>query len=723
MMDDLHKDLRESLLRWLPLPTAFVFFYISLLITRLFGFQPLATYGIIALVVFVCLFTQWLKERNLHLASYVFVIGLTLASWVLIQLFFSPLSVVTLPAVILLSLAILGFRSMVIIVVISSLVILGSALQRGQLNNMVLGPMSIVWLTAVAAWLFQRNLNTALEWAWSSFQHAQKLLEEVREHRGELARTIKALDNAYLRLERFSRQLAEAREAAEEARRAKQQFVANVSHELRTPLNIIIGFSEMLTQSPETYDIKSIPHRFMGDINRIYRSAQHLKSLIDDVLDLSRIDAGRMPLIAEPASLSTLMIEAMDMMESLAAQKGLTLTIQVPDSLPPVFLDRLRIRQVLLNLLSNAIRFTERGKIAISVQLEAEKIQVTVADTGQGIAPKDLDKVFEEFQQLDGSLERRYGGTGLGLALSRRFVELHGGHMWVESELDKGSRFHFTLPLPLANPSLTLRSSSAPSISKTPVGPTILVNTDEPMVVSLLKRHLQGYQVIGVSEENLSEATETYLPNAVITSSMGQTFGTKTRPPHVPFISCPLPDPRYLSRELGVDHYLVKPVNLEQMLKLLENYGDTVRRVLIVDDDVQFVELMARIVHAAPHPYVVDIACGGEEGIAQMRKSPPDLVLLDLMMRGIDGLAMLKLIRNDNRLRNVHVVIVTARDLPDDDIFSLPHNRILMEGPEGLTLTEALNCLQSILNALPVPKPVFSPHPGLEANPPDQSVF
>lgn len=719
MLDDLREETLEGLLKWLPLPTAGVLFYVFLLVNRLFGLQSLVIFSITIWAVCACLLAQWMKARHLRLAAVSYVAGVTTATFALIWVSFSSLSMAVLPAIILLSLAILGIRAMATTTVLSSLVIPASAWQHGQLNNAILGPLAVVWLTALIAWLSQRGLITAVEWAWNSYNQARASTEDARHHRGELARTLKALDDAYRRLERFSVQLAQAREAAEEARRTKQAFVANVSHELRTPLNIIIGFSEMLALSPEAYGVKSIPRQFMGDINRIYRSARHLKGLIDDVLDLSQVDARRMPLLTEQAALPEVVTEATDMMESLAAQKGLRLVVDIPESLPSVFLDRVRIRQVLLNLLSNAIHFTETGQITVSVQLRGRECQATVSDTGPGIAPQDLGRVFEEFHQLDASLNRRHGGTGLGLTLSRRFVELHGGHMWVESELGKGSCFHFTLPLDPAVADLGKALKPLPSISSTvraQVGQTVLVTTEEPMVVNLLKRHLRGYQVIGVPDEDLQEAMETYLPHAVITSETTRASKANERFSRTPVISCPLPDPHHLSQALGVDKYLVKPVTRERLLSLLTGYGAKVQHILIVDDDAQFAELIARIVQGAPSPYAVDIACGGKEGVAQMQKSRPDLVLLDLMMQDLGGLEVLHLMRADEELRDVPVVIVTARDLPGEEIRLLPHNHISVQGPEELTVTEVLDCVQAILDALPPPRPSSSPPPGPGAN-------
>jgi signal transduction histidine kinase/CheY-like chemotaxis protein len=712
-------DLRQELLDWLLLPTAIASIYALVLTNILLNVRPLSNIGVSVLVVCACLLARRIKSRRPRLAAYVYVSGLAMAILVLTWLLFMPITLVLLPAVILLSIAILGVRHTMAVAVLASLIILASAQHHHQSSAAAVGPIAAVWVTAVGAWLSHRNLITATEWAWNSLRQARTSTEEARRHRAELARTLKALDEAYYRLERFSVQLAEARDAAEEARRIKQQFVANVSHELRTPLNIIIGFSETIALSPEAYGVKAVPRQFMGDVNRIYRSAQHLKSLIDDVLDLSQIDARHMPLITEQTSLSQVIAEATDMIGSLATQKGLSLTLDVPNTLPSIFMDRLRIRQVLLNLLSNAVRFTDVGGITVSAQMEDKEILVMVADTGPGIAPEDLDKVFEEFHQVDASLSRRYGGTGLGLALSRRFVELHGGRMGVESELGRGSRFYFSLPLtPTASGAGNLKLSPLTVSSQTEarVGRTILVAGREPMVVNLLKRHLRDYQVRSVSDEELPEAIATYLPRAVIINGMlssvaengHQPAVTEDRALPVPVISCPLPDPRHLSRTLGVDHYLVKPITRERLLSLLESYGDAVRRVLIVDDDAQLAELMARIARSAPRPYAVDVACGGEEGLVRMCEACPDLVLLDLIMERLDGLAVLQLMRADDRLREIPVAIITARDLPGEEVCLPGRSNINVESPEGFTVTEVLNCVQAILNALPPPRPASS---------------
>ncbi|MGQ9683043.1 MAG: ATP-binding protein [Anaerolineae bacterium] len=719
---DMLGDLRRELLTVLPLPSALAAFNAVLIADRVFGAQPLSVWMLGIGVSTTSLLAHMLRNTRPRLATSVYLVGLASGLLAVIWLVYAPLSVAFLAGLLVLTVALAGGNALAFLAVLAAAVTAGAAWRHRQFSAAMLGPQALIAFTALVAWLAHRNLVAALEWAWNSYRQALRSTEETRERRGELAKTLKALDEAYYRLERFSAQLAQAREAAEEARRAKQQFVATVSHELRTPLNIIIGFAELITLSPESYGVRGVPRKFLGDVNRIYRSAQHLKGLIDDVLDLSQIDARQMAILAEPGPLREVIVEAADMIWSLAAQKRLELRVEVPDDLPVLSFDRLRLRQVMLNLLSNAVRFTDAGSITVSACLDGSEVRVTVADTGHGIAPDDLGRVFDEFRQLDHALNRRHEGTGLGLALSRRFIELHGGRMWVESEIGRGSRFHLTLPLDMATaPQGDARVRSTPL----PVGAIrerlLLVGSDDPATTGLLRRHLHGYAVQGVAPENLAASAARLLPYAAVQNGLLESDGMASPPERlpVPVITCPLPEPGYLGRRLGVDHYLLKPISRERLLELLARYGARVRRVLIVDDDVQMAELLARMVRALPG-YEADVACGGAEGWSLLQEKRPDLLLLDLGMETLDGLDLLQLLRAHEILKNTPVAIITGRDLPGEAARLPGEGSIRLDAPASLTVSEALNCLQALLDALPPPRPDGAPPPRPPAAPPAQ---
>ncbi len=361
--------------------------------------------------------------------------------------------------------------------------------RRGPWSWEVASPIALIALTALASWLSARRLFIALAWMFSMTREAQRKAEEARQHRAELQRVLKTLDEAYVRLERANEALIFAREAAEKAYRFKAEFVANVSHELRTPLNLIVGFSEMMATAPESYGGVPLPREYRGDVMAIYRSARHLSDLINDVLDLSRIEAGRLPLAKEPTDLAEVVREATEMVRGLAEARGLRLELELPEALPLLRFDRTRIRQVLLNLLTNATRFTNRGWIRVRARLDPREVLITVEDSGRGIPPDRLAKAFEAFSQLDE--EHIQEGSGLGLAVSKKFIELHGGRMWIESELGRGTTVGFSLPIPQEGLEVSVSSVRVPSWPRAPrEQPVVLVPHDDPRSIPLLCRYV-----------------------------------------------------------------------------------------------------------------------------------------------------------------------------------------------------------------------------------------
>ncbi|MGB9578506.1 MAG: ATP-binding protein, partial [Halothiobacillaceae bacterium] len=324
------------------------------------------------------------------------------------------------------------------------LLTLGSAPESG-------GSVTIyLWLlgaSAVIGVVMAQAVQLMDYWERELVARQQTLIGQLRERQGELNRTLKALDEAYVSLKRSNDELRVARQEAEEARMLKEQFVANVSHELRTPLNLIVGFAEMMYLVPETYEGVGWTADLVSDLKELYRASRHLQSLINDVLDLSRIDASRLPMFREMQDIRPIIADAMDTIAPLLRQRGLSYAIHVPEELPQLFVDRTRIRQVLLNLLNNAVRFTDHGGITIRVERQTDAVVVGVQDTGVGIPEQQIGHLFEDFSQGDAGLRSRVG-AGLGLAISRRFIQLHGGRMWVESQVGVGSTFYFSIPLP-----------------------------------------------------------------------------------------------------------------------------------------------------------------------------------------------------------------------------------------------------------------------------------
>ena len=566
--------------------------------------------------------------------------------------------------------------------------------------------LALLWLTAALEWLSSRGLYTALQWAWNSQQRASQLLEQLRDRQGKLNQTLAALTEATRRLHRTGHELAVARRRAEEARQMKEQFAANISHELRTPLNLILGFSEMMYLTPDVYGDMRWPTTLRRDVRQIYQSSRQLLDLINDVLDLARIDAAQMPVQREQCDLAAIIDEAVGTTRDLLRGRDLELRTILPDALPTRFVDRTRIRQVLLNLLNNAARFTERGTITVSVQVNDREVVTSVADTGPGIPPEEIDRVFGEFHQVDMSLRRRREGAGLGLAISKRFVELHGGRIWVESQLGRGSTFHFSLPKTGQAATGHLLPERAPEPGANPDQPTVVVVDQDPAVGTVLGRYLRKFQVLQAAD--VAQATATVAerhpralivnapPGAQVWPELQQAM--RALPPKVPVLLCSLPSQSWLALEANARGCLAKPLTREELLGALQQIRSA-QDVLVVDDDRGFVQLVVRILEASGAGYRVRWAYEGAEALSAMRERRPDVVLLDLIMPGTDGFQVLQALDADEELRSIAVLIVTATSYGQDALAR--HGSVIALGrAKAFGASEVISHLQALLDGL-----------------------
>jgi len=569
----------------------------------------------------------------------------------------------------------------------------------------------------------QPLLGLAL-WASHYLEQAAEKLREAREQQAELKQIQEDLILANRELARLSAGLKAAHQAAEEARQAKEQFVANVSHELRTPLNMIIGFSDMIMQAPRIYG-DGLPPALLADVAAIRRNSQHLVKLVDDVLDLSQIEAGRMALSKEWTTIREIMNEAVLAVRSFFESKGLALDAETALDMPPIFCDITRIRQVLLNLLSNAGRFTERGGVRVRAWSADDEVLVSVSDTGPGIAPKDQAKIFEPFSQLDGSIRRRHGGSGLGLSISRQFVEMHGGRIWLESQEGVGTTITFSLPTRFAPPTrldtedarrwfspyseygyrLRTRPSKAPLPG---AGPRFVLLEKEPAMERLLRRYLGEVEITVVrdnskvlEELNRSPAKALVvngLPSQEFTSTLG---GLADLPFGVPTIACWVPGEEEAVRRLGVTRYLVKPISRETLLGAVEALGEHVRTVLLVDDEPDVLHLFGRMLSNAERDYHVLRARNGRQALNLLRERRPDVMLLDLIMPGMDGTQVLEEKNHDPAIRDIPTVVITSRDPAGEPILS---NMLTVTRGGGLSGRDLLACIQAISEALSPPE-------------------
>ena len=525
------------------------------------------------------------------------------------------------------------------------------------------------------------------------------------------------------KLELTSRELAAASQT-------KSEFLANMSHELRTPLNSIIGFSEILHDGV----FGPVNEKQAKYVNNVLVSGKHLLQLINDILDLSKVEAGKIELVCEDFSVSDAINEVKTLTASIAAKKSIMVDLSVDEGLTTIHADEGKFKQILYNLLSNAIKFTpEGGSVTVDARRRGDVAEISVADTGIGISKEDQEKIFQPFMQADASTSREYGGTGLGLSLVKKFSELHGGTVWIESEPGEGSTFTFTIPIegraeaeteaevpeedmsgeevepvvevaPLAE--MPEKMHEVPAVVETvtaedlaaiempeiiePAGgsgdePLILVVEDDINSSELLTVTLTGagYRVIPAYNGREALAVAKRLKPFAITLDIMlpgmdgwdvlKYLKYDSETSNIPVIVVSMLDEAEVGFSLGVIDYFVKPIEKKTLVvalnSLKESLGIDMPKVLVVDDDPDAVELVASMIE--PIGFEVIRAYGGEEGINKSFSEHPNVLILDLMMPDVSGFDVVSRLKTDPETRNIPIIICTSRDPTSEDIIRL----------------------------------------------------
>jgi len=540
---------------------------------------------------------------------------------------------------------------------------IGSPLFYTALTRMVfLFGASFFFLTGVANLQQKRLRIRQLEW------EEKTQIEELTRLAEELQKRTEELDDANRHIQ--------------EADRLKSQFLANMSHELRTPMNSIIGFSEILVE--RLHD--RVDGKHLNFLKHILASGQHLLGIINDILDLSKIEAGRMEIYPEFFAIGPVIESVCHVMRGMSKVRP-QFSVDVPPDLPQIEADLAKFKQVLFNLISNAVKFSPPEKaITISARFDGTNqedgwITVAVRDEGIGIQPEHHELIFEEFRQVDGTARREFGGTGLGLALVKKFVELQGGRIGLESSPGEGSKFSFALPVK-SRAAVVTRSPEVEEAGEGRPAERVLVVEDDAHAYELLAAALAsaGYLAIRArhGEEALRLARDTH-PMAVtldlvlpgldgweVLKKLKSDLVTR----EIPVVIISMVDNRELGMALGADDYFVKPVDRDRLLQRIREITAAVTRaarpkLLLIDDDASVHALLDEELERLG--YAIEGAYSGEEGLRVAGEVHPDLIILDLMMPGMSGFEVATGLKENPLTANIPILVLTSKDLTNAD--------------------------------------------------------
>jgi signal transduction histidine kinase/CheY-like chemotaxis protein len=559
-----------------------------------------------------------------------------------------------------------GKRASYVVSLVNAIAYTGMLMAMGQASfgNDVL-------LLAIARMLFLFGASFFFLAGIANLQQKRLLIRQLE---SEQARELAELTRLTTELQRRGNELEDASRRVQEADRLKSQFLANMSHELRTPMNSIIGFSEILIERLNgTIDAKHV-----GFLRHILTSGQHLLGIINDILDLSKIEAGKMEVYAEKFEVRPVIESVCTVMRGMAKKTMPTFVIEADANLPPIETDLAKFKQILYNLLSNAMKFSPaESAITIRAVHVDETITVSVRDEGIGIDPKNHDVIFEEFRQIDGSARRNFGGTGLGLALVKKFVQLQGGWVRVDSAPGSGSTFSFTLP---TESRAAVVSRIPELVPAEPRAERVLVVEDDAHAYDLIATALNSAGYLSVRARHGDEAIRLAREARPVAVTLDlvlpgidgwevlKTLKSDADTRDIPVVIISRVDERDLGVALGADDYFVKPVDRDRLLnrvRQLTTADHSKTRLLLIDDDTSLHELLDD--ELTRLGYTIESAFNGETGFAAAKENAPDVIILDLMMPGMSGFEVAGLLKDNPSTARIPILVLTSKEISADD--------------------------------------------------------
>ncbi|MBE0699591.1 MAG: response regulator [Anaerolineaceae bacterium] len=575
----------------------------------------------------------------------------------------------------------------------------GVSLSRSEQLVLIL----LVWLAALTTGGGYCLIERVLSHISAEHDRIQDLLKQSRDQQQKLALALEDLEHANRQLSLLYDKNISLRKTAEEATEAKSTYIARVSHEIRTPLNMILGITESVIENQESYE-DELPLDLVDDIKVIRRNSEHLLSLVNDVLDLTRAETSRLILRKEWLDLAPEIEKSIEIVQPLAKKKKLHLSFDQPQPLPDLFCDRTRIRQVILNLLSNAVRYTNSGEIKIITTVDENSAVIEVKDTGPGIDTDDAERIFEPFYRGIASAKQETVGTGLGLSVCRQLVELHGGKIWLESG-PKGSSFFFKLPLSLnSDPALSPvrfinerwvwveRKRGRAYNFITPEKKRVVVLSTSELLngnAGLLNNQAELVKVNSIPE--LVKSIETAPAHLVIVNVeqledlLPQMNLAVEQIKDTPVIGSVFSSLHEKVRQAGAIDYLQKPFSNQRLRSAVEQVTPYPQRILVVDDNVEVQRLIVRILSTNNETTQYLLADNGKDALDVAHRKLPDLILLDLALPEMDGWEFIKCLKGDHKLQNVPVILVSAHDLNETPARS---KAVTLMNGEGISLEE-----------------------------------